>query len=201
MCCSKSLSSWFVMLIDLLGPAPVSTRWTVLCLDMVQILNIYLNRRYSYLKSIRLCANMSVRNLFTSDTLYQPGSASVYVICLATFSVLKYSLIEFHVFYLLLRWCILQSDRQFLTVGTCTTWGTKSSFRKHRDCPVVTTNFVCILLFTCRKPLKYNVLYFVSGESNKTTKYGLSLLSTWLFSYMLMYDVCLPVCQCVSNEA
>jgi len=67
------------MLIDQLGPAPVSTRWTVLCLDMMQILNIYLNRRYSYLKSIRLCANMSVRNLFTSDTLYQPGSVSVLV--------------------------------------------------------------------------------------------------------------------------
>jgi len=58
---------------DQLGPAPVSTRWTVLCLDMMHILNIYLNRRYSHLKSIRLCANIAIRNLFTSDTLYQPG--------------------------------------------------------------------------------------------------------------------------------
>jgi len=66
------------MLIDQLGPAPVTTRWTVLCLDMSQILNIYLNRRYSYLKSVRLCANISVRNLFTSDTLYQPGLSSVF---------------------------------------------------------------------------------------------------------------------------
>jgi len=64
-----------LMLLDHVGPAPVSTRWTVLCLDMMQILNIYLNRRYSYLKSIRLCANISVRNIFTSDTLYQPGSS------------------------------------------------------------------------------------------------------------------------------
>jgi len=61
------------MFVDHVGPAPASTRWTVLCLDMMQILNIYLNRRYSYLKSIRLCANICVRSLFTSDTLYQPG--------------------------------------------------------------------------------------------------------------------------------
>jgi len=65
--------------VDHIGPAPVSTRWTVLCLDMMQILNLYLSRRYSYLKSIRLCANISVRNLFTSDTLYQPGSMSFLV--------------------------------------------------------------------------------------------------------------------------
>lgn len=58
---------------DQLGPAPVSTHWTVLCLDLQQILSTYLNRRYAYLKSIRLCANLTVRNVFTSDTLYQPG--------------------------------------------------------------------------------------------------------------------------------
>ena len=38
---------------------------------------MYLNRRYSYLKSVKLCANMYVKNLFTSDTEYEPGNDSV----------------------------------------------------------------------------------------------------------------------------
>jgi len=67
------------MFTDHMGPAPASTRWTVLCLDMMQILNVYLNRRYSYLKNIRLCANILVRNLFTSDTLYQPGFCPIWL--------------------------------------------------------------------------------------------------------------------------
>jgi Protein of unknown function (DUF667) len=58
---------------DQQGPAPITTHWTVLCLDLQQILSIYLNRRHSYLKSIRLCANLTVRNVFTSDAVYQPG--------------------------------------------------------------------------------------------------------------------------------
>ncbi|KAK3091415.1 hypothetical protein FSP39_019740, partial [Pinctada imbricata] len=55
------------------GPAPMSTRWTILCLDFNQILTEYLNRKFSYVKSVRLCANMMVKNIFTSDTLYEPG--------------------------------------------------------------------------------------------------------------------------------
>jgi len=55
------------------GPAPLNTRWTVLCLDLNDILGVYVNRRYAYVKSVKLCANMTVKNIFTSDTYYVPG--------------------------------------------------------------------------------------------------------------------------------
>ena len=66
-------------LVDDGGPAPVSTRWTVLCMDLQYLLSMYLNRRYSYIKSAKLCANMMVKNIFTSDTLYEPGPVYVMV--------------------------------------------------------------------------------------------------------------------------
>ena len=55
------------------GPAPLSTRWTVLCMDLHYLLSMYLNRRYAYLKTVKLCANMVVKNICTTDTLYEPG--------------------------------------------------------------------------------------------------------------------------------
>ncbi|XP_068162338.1 WD repeat-containing protein 90 [Antennarius striatus] len=57
----------------LMGPAPSSVRWTCLMMDLQYILSIYLNHGYSYLKSIKLCANMTVKNMFTSDLLLDPG--------------------------------------------------------------------------------------------------------------------------------
>uniref|UniRef100_A0A3P8SCT5 CFA20 domain-containing protein n=1 Tax=Amphiprion percula TaxID=161767 RepID=A0A3P8SCT5_AMPPE len=57
----------------LVGPAPTSVRWTCLMLDLQYILSIYLNRCYSHLKSIKLCANMAVKNMFTTDLLLDPG--------------------------------------------------------------------------------------------------------------------------------
>lgn len=57
------------------GVAPLATRWTVLCMDFNHVLSLYLNRRFSYLKSVRLCANMMVKNIFTSDNLYEPGKS------------------------------------------------------------------------------------------------------------------------------
>ncbi|XP_041672355.1 WD repeat-containing protein 90 isoform X2 [Cheilinus undulatus] len=57
----------------LVGPAPSSVRWTCLMLDLEYILSVYLNRCYSHLKSIKLCANMAVKNMFTSDLLLDPG--------------------------------------------------------------------------------------------------------------------------------
>ena len=42
-------------------------------LDLKYIVSFYLNKKYSYLKNIRLCANMVVKGLFTSDTDYEPG--------------------------------------------------------------------------------------------------------------------------------
>uniref|UniRef100_A0A8C2XP31 CFA20 domain-containing protein n=1 Tax=Cyclopterus lumpus TaxID=8103 RepID=A0A8C2XP31_CYCLU len=57
----------------LVGPAPTSVRWTCLMLDLQYTLSVYLNRCYSQVKSIKLCANMAVKNMFTSDLLLDPG--------------------------------------------------------------------------------------------------------------------------------
>uniref|UniRef100_A0A8C1JFF9 WD repeat domain 90 n=1 Tax=Cyprinus carpio TaxID=7962 RepID=A0A8C1JFF9_CYPCA len=57
----------------LVGPAPPSTRWTCLTMDLHYVLSVYLNRTHSHLKSIKLCANMSVKNIITSDLLFDPG--------------------------------------------------------------------------------------------------------------------------------
>uniref|UniRef100_A0A8C7RGB2 WD repeat-containing protein 90 n=1 Tax=Oncorhynchus mykiss TaxID=8022 RepID=A0A8C7RGB2_ONCMY len=51
----------------LVGPAPSTVRWTCLMMDLQYILSVYLNRRHSHLKTVKLCANMSVKNMFTSD--------------------------------------------------------------------------------------------------------------------------------------
>lgn len=34
---------------------------------------MYLNRKFSYLKSIQLCSSLFVKNVFTSDIQYEPG--------------------------------------------------------------------------------------------------------------------------------
>ncbi|XP_045924452.1 WD repeat-containing protein 90 [Micropterus dolomieu] len=57
----------------LVGPAPISVRWTCLMLDLQYTVSVYLNRCYSHVKSIKLCANMTVKNMFTSDLLLDPG--------------------------------------------------------------------------------------------------------------------------------
>uniref|UniRef100_A0A4W5QC57 WD repeat-containing protein 90 n=1 Tax=Hucho hucho TaxID=62062 RepID=A0A4W5QC57_9TELE len=58
----------------LVGPAPSTVRWTCLMMDLQYVLSVYLNRRHSHLKTVKLCANMSVKNMFTSDL--QAGLAS-----------------------------------------------------------------------------------------------------------------------------
>ena len=57
----------------LVGPAPTSVRWTCLMLDLQYTLSAYLNRCYRQLKSVKLCANMAVKNMFSSDLLLDPG--------------------------------------------------------------------------------------------------------------------------------
>lgn len=61
------------MLSGLVGTTSQTTRWTVLVLDFRYILSVYLNRQYAYLKTMRLCANMFLKGLFTSDIDYMPG--------------------------------------------------------------------------------------------------------------------------------
>uniref|UniRef100_A0A8C3RXH5 WD repeat-containing protein 90 n=1 Tax=Chelydra serpentina TaxID=8475 RepID=A0A8C3RXH5_CHESE len=72
---------------DLVGVAPANVRWTCLMLDLHYILSMYLNRHYSYLKSIKLCSNLLVKNLYTSDLLFDPG---------VTFSEARQAKLAFH---------------------------------------------------------------------------------------------------------
>ncbi|NXG58003.1 WDR90 protein, partial [Hemiprocne comata] len=58
---------------NLVGSAPVDTRWTCLVLDLPSILSLYLSRRYSHLKGVKLCSSLLVKNLCTSDLLFDPG--------------------------------------------------------------------------------------------------------------------------------
>ncbi|XP_071975857.1 WD repeat-containing protein 90 isoform X2 [Engystomops pustulosus] len=56
----------------LVGPAPSGSRWTCLMLDLRSVLSVYLNRRYSHVRSVKLCANLMVKNLVTSDLVFNP---------------------------------------------------------------------------------------------------------------------------------
>ncbi|XP_047569203.1 WD repeat-containing protein 90 isoform X2 [Lutra lutra] len=55
------------------GVAPSGTRWTYLQLDLRDVLLLYLNRRYGHLKSVRLCASLLVKTLYTSDLCFDPA--------------------------------------------------------------------------------------------------------------------------------
>ncbi|XP_063077510.1 WD repeat-containing protein 90 [Engraulis encrasicolus] len=57
----------------LVGPAPERVRWVCLVLDLRYLLSVYLNRRYSHLKSLKLGSNMSLKNAMTSNLLMDPG--------------------------------------------------------------------------------------------------------------------------------
>ncbi|XP_057178391.1 WD repeat-containing protein 90 isoform X1 [Triplophysa rosa] len=57
----------------LVGPAPLNPCWTCLMMDLRYVLSVYLKRTHSHLKSIKLCANMSVKNIIASDLLFDPG--------------------------------------------------------------------------------------------------------------------------------
>lgn len=69
------LQLWFVCAAGLVGPAPDSVRWTCLMMDLCFMLTFYLNRHHAHLKSVKLCANMAVKNMFTSDLLLDPGES------------------------------------------------------------------------------------------------------------------------------
>ncbi|NWV90442.1 WDR90 protein, partial [Machaerirhynchus nigripectus] len=55
------------------GAAPADVRWTCLVLDLPSILGLYLSRRYGHLRGVKLCSNLLVKNLCTSDLLFEPG--------------------------------------------------------------------------------------------------------------------------------
>ena len=54
------------------GKPLLHVRWTLLTLDLRGILSHYLHSTYTYLKNVKLCANLLVRNVFTSDIEYSP---------------------------------------------------------------------------------------------------------------------------------
>nr|XP_039271031.1 WD repeat-containing protein 90-like [Styela clava] len=57
---------------DMVGAAPLAQKWTMLVLDLQYILSVYINRKYSHLKNLRICANLMIKNCFTSDIEYDP---------------------------------------------------------------------------------------------------------------------------------
>lgn len=68
-----NLLCFIFKLSGLVGTTSRTTRWTVLVLDFRYILSVYLNRQYAYMKTMRFCANMFLKGLFTSDIDYMPG--------------------------------------------------------------------------------------------------------------------------------
>ena len=50
-------------------------RWTLLVLDLRATLTQHLNANFAYVKNIKLCANILVRGVFTSNTEYSPLSS------------------------------------------------------------------------------------------------------------------------------
>uniref|UniRef100_A0A8C3DA31 WD repeat-containing protein 90 n=1 Tax=Corvus moneduloides TaxID=1196302 RepID=A0A8C3DA31_CORMO len=70
----KSTATWLQFpFVCATGAAPADVRWTCLVLDLPSILGLYLNRRYSHLRGVKLCSNLLVKNLCTSDLLFEPG--------------------------------------------------------------------------------------------------------------------------------
>ena len=55
-------------------PLPITDKWTILCLDFVEILERYFPKEVlRYLKRISLCSNMLVCGIFASDTRFNHG--------------------------------------------------------------------------------------------------------------------------------
>ena len=62
---------------DLSGPAPPITKWTILCIDLINLTQTYSSRTYQAVRGYKLCANILVKNVITSDLLYEPGVTCV----------------------------------------------------------------------------------------------------------------------------
>ena len=50
----------------------LQVRWTLLTLDLKAILSHHLHSNYAYLKNVKLCSSLLVKNVFTSDIEYSP---------------------------------------------------------------------------------------------------------------------------------
>ncbi|XP_061823595.1 WD repeat-containing protein 90 isoform X2 [Nerophis lumbriciformis] len=55
------------------APSPSQVRWTCLMMDLQETLSTYLNQlHFKHLKNVKLCAYMSVKNMFTTNMLLNP---------------------------------------------------------------------------------------------------------------------------------
>lgn len=65
----KASATWlqFPFVVD-----STNNQWTVLLFNFPNLLRKYVNREYSHIKSIKLCANMLVKNVFTTSKPYNP---------------------------------------------------------------------------------------------------------------------------------
>ena len=52
--------------------SPDKTPWIMFCLDLKKTMAVHLNKKYGGLKAIRICANLSVKSVFTSDIEFNP---------------------------------------------------------------------------------------------------------------------------------
>ena len=57
-----------------LKPAPENSRWTFLALDLQAMVFELFRNHYAHVKTVKLCANMTVKGAYTSDIKYCPDS-------------------------------------------------------------------------------------------------------------------------------
>ena len=62
---------------DLSGAAPPITKWTILCVDLINLTQVYASRTFQCVRGYKLCANLLIKNVVTSDFLYEPGVSHV----------------------------------------------------------------------------------------------------------------------------
>lgn len=83
-------------------------------MDLRYVLSVYLNRTHSHLKSIKLCANMAVKNIVTSDLLFDPGTFGLFPVTDADCELYNVSLVSSGTALCELNLLFLHNDLVFL---------------------------------------------------------------------------------------
>ena len=55
-------------------PCELSSKWTTICVDMAEVFRRSKNSQFKCLKGIRVCSNIFMRNMLTSETLFDKNS-------------------------------------------------------------------------------------------------------------------------------
>ncbi|CAF0967584.1 unnamed protein product [Brachionus calyciflorus] len=58
---------------DSTGLAPPITKWTIFCIDLIDLVQSYSNRNFNSVRGLKICSNLLIKNVITSDILYEPG--------------------------------------------------------------------------------------------------------------------------------